>query len=279
MDLTPTKLLLVCNNEIGRTLLTLRLQKNKNIQLVGSCMYDSTMDRFLKIYNPDIVLIYDMDFKKKKVYQCIQFLRKNYSSKIAVLSPTMKDYELKLFFRYGANSVTDGECDLGIFLRDTKSLWNKTQYPMVHAHKLGIVHDHTINKYQRGDVENMVAYDYRLLQRSSNTYILSNRGVFSNFSRLCKQEMLEHILKLKSNRELPESPTDLVDYVHLFPETFYPLKSKLDKKQRFMFFISSAQMRYVERLRHKKMNEVKNTEFRGYKYSEDDTDLFLKRNK
>lgn len=277
MDSTSVKTLLVCTNELARTLLTLKLQKEEKVNLVGSCSYDETMSRFLKIYKPDVVLLYDSNFKKKEIYSCLWYIAKHFQTRVVVLSQTMKDYDIKLFFRYGATAVTDGSCDLVRLLIDTKNQWHTTTYPTIHNHFLPSNKENYTNMYYRGELENIFAYGHKLHYRGDNSTTIQDRAVFSSFGRLTKQEMINHILTLQDNRELPESPNDLVDYLRLMPETFYRVRLKHnDGKQRFKFYAPRHIVRYVERLRKRKQNEKRSNKFNGYVFDEKFTNIFLK---
>lgn len=45
------KILLVCEEDLPRTLTTIELHNHKDFDFVGSCKFDSTMKRFLIIIN------------------------------------------------------------------------------------------------------------------------------------------------------------------------------------------------------------------------------------
>ena len=95
------KTLLVCNDDLPRTLTTMDLQKHSEIEFVGSSSYDSTMRRFLTIYKPDIVIVYAYGKKKGEYYKCVRYLRHNTASRIIVLAPEMADYDVNLFLFSG----------------------------------------------------------------------------------------------------------------------------------------------------------------------------------
>lgn len=277
MDSAPVKTLLVCTNELLRTLLTLKLQKEEKVNLVGSCSYDETLGRFLKIYNPDVVLLYDSNFKKKEIYSCLWYIATHFKTRVLVLSPNMKDYDIKLFFRYGATTVTDGSCDLVRLLVDTKNQWHTTTYPTIHNHFLPTTKENYTNMDYRGEVENIFAYGHKLLYRGANSTTIQERTAFPTFGRLPKTEKINHILTLQDKRELPESPNDLIDYLRLMPETFYPVQLKQpDGKQRFKFYAPRHIVRYVERLRKRKQNEIKTTKLNNYIFDEKSTEIHLK---
>lgn len=264
------RILLVCEEDLPRTLTTIELQKYKELDFVGSCKFDSTMKRFLLIYKPDIVLVYAYGIKKKPYYRCVRYLRNNTSSKIVVLVPNRSDYDVNLFFRYGAHSVTDGSCNLIQLIKETTYQLAVTKYPSEVLYMIPLKKDGHINKFRRGAADTYLAYNSVYKRRRYTPERLNTSQTKASFYNENKTNANKYIFKLKSTRELPENADDLVDYCCLFPETFYELFPTRNQKgpKRFLFVLTSDKVRKVEKLRSRAREQHKPGEvnYKGYKY-------------
>lgn len=262
------KLLLVCEDELPRTLTTLELQKHNEIEFIGSCEYGPTMERFLTIYHPDAVLVYAYGKKKGEYYKCVRYIRNHTNSKIIVLAPEMADYDVHLFFRYGAHSVTDGSCDVVRLIKDTLYQMCVTKFPAVSLESIPHKHKSQNNKYKRGSVENFVAYNSVFIHRRYYANAINTDWAMTHLFLMLKKDALKYVLKMKSERELPEKASDLVDYCCLYPETFCSLVQKNQDKPRFLFVLTKEKLVEIEKLRNKKREEYQAGEvnYKGYTY-------------
>lgn len=273
------KTLLVCNDDLPRTLTTMDLQKHSEIEFVGSSSYDSTMRRFLTIYKPDIVIVYAYGKKKGEYYKCVRYLRHNTASRIIVLAPEMADYDVNLFFRYGAHSVTDGSCDLIQLIKETTYQLNVTKFPSNLLYTIPLKKDSHASKLKRGSVESYVSSNSRYVRRRMHRGDINTKNALTSLFCLDKDGANKWVLKLKSTRELPENPKDLVDYGSLYPETFYALQQYGVKEKgpdRFLFILTPDMVRYVEKLRNKKREEISkgDVNYKGYRYDYEMSERF-----
>lgn len=264
------KILLVCEEDLPRTLTTIELHNHKDFDFVGSCKFDSTMKRFLIIYKPQIVLVYAYGKKKKNYYKCVRYLRNNSTSRIVVLVPNITDYDVNLFLRYGAHSITDGSCDIFQLLKETSYQLAATKYPSEVLYMVPLKKDGHINKEKRGSVDTYLAYDSIFVRRRVYAGGINTRQAKTPLFLSRKEDANKYVLQLKSTRELPENADDLVDYCCLFPETFCELVTNGVKEEpkRFLFVITSEKIHKVEKLRNKKREKHKSGEvnYKGYKY-------------
>lgn len=264
------KILLVCEDDLPRTLTTIELQKHNELDFIGSCKFNSTLKRFLTIYHPDIVLIYAYGKRKELYYKCTRYIRNNSSSKIVVLSPEMSDYDVNLFLRYGAHSVTDGHCNLIQLIKETTYQLAVTKYPSEVLYVVPIKKDNHINKSKRGSVDTYLAYDSIYNKRRMYAGGINTRQSKTHLYTLSEYEANKYVLALKSKRELPNSADDLVDYCCLFPETFCELvtNGSDNEPKRFLFILTVDKIRKVEKLRSRARENHKPGEvnYKGYKY-------------
>lgn len=273
------KTLLVCNDDLPRTLTTIELQKHSEIDFVGSSSYDSTMKRFLTIYKPDIVVVYAYGKKKGEYYKCVRYLRQNTSSRIVVIVPEMADYDVNLFFRYGAHSVTDGNCDLIQLIKETSYQLNVTKFPSNLLYTIPLKKDNHASKLKRGSVEAYVASNSLYVRRRTHRGETNTKQVMTSLFRLRKDEANKCVLKLKSTRELPEKSSDLVDYGRLYPETFCALETygiKEKGPERFLFVVTQEIVRNVETLRNREREEIDkgDVNYKGYTYDYEMSERF-----
>ena len=266
--------LIVCEKALVRSLLMMELNKSTGINIVGSCTDDSTLDRFLDIYHPQVVLIYSFSKKKIHDYKVVRYLRKKTSSRIVVLSPNILDYEIGLFLRYGAHSVTDSGTDIVQFIKDTSTQLAVTQFPLAYLRYLPQYRRGKRNIWTRGILESFLGYNSGFIYyRSTDTLINLNQmsTLFTNFN---KSKVQQTIRDLKRRRELPENDGDLIDYARLFPEQFSPIRlKKSDGKKRFLFISSKDLCSKVEKLRGYKQKEIDRAtvHYKNYVYDFDTT--------
>lgn len=235
------KVLLVCVNDLARSLLVSRFQKMSQIDFIGSSGDRDNTFRLIKIYDPDVVFFGSFDDKKGCDYRLVQDIRDTTKSKIIVLLSKFSTFDSRLFFRYGATSITCLSGGYEDLIIDTYNQKYTTQFPSCQLYKIpdlcngNVV---TINNKYRGYIENFVAYNTKWISKQKYAYGKPYLEIhMKSFFKLSKVVVSRLIQKLKSTRELPENNLELTDYFRLFPENFLRVKfyGKDMDKQRFIF--------------------------------------------
>lgn len=279
MSENKLSLLLICKEESARTLLTFKLKKYSRFNLIGSCGIDNTVERFLKIYNPDIVILYAFGKIRGEEYKCVLNIKNNYKSKILVIDPNPNDYDAHMFFRCGASSVTYSGEDLEKFILDTSVLVTNFKYPSNKLHNLPVtikreMYDRTYaDKLMEAYSNNsrFYSYDSGLLKNRFN--LISTNNLLGNKNKYTIKKFKEELKYRVSNRIFPSNPDDLVDYRSLYPESFMKVSSSKesdDHRERFLVNFNQNLIKKVLKLR--KIEEKptildKNTlNFNGFSY-------------
>lgn len=270
--------LIVCEKALVRSLLMMELNKSTEINIIGSCKDDSTLDRFLDIYHPQVVLIYSFSKKKIHDYKVVRYLRKKTTARIIILSPNILDYEVGLFLRYGAHSVTDSGTDIIQFIKDTSTQLAVTQFPLAYLRYLPQYHRGPRNIWTRGLLELFLGYNSGFTYYQSNDVYNTYNQTNTLVTNSNKTKIQQTIRDLKRRRELPENDGDLVDYARLFPDQFMPIKAKNnDGKKRFLFISSKELCSKVEKLRGYEKDEIdkETVHYKNYVYDFETTDALF----
>lgn len=281
MSENKVSVLLVCKEDSARTLLSLKFKSFKRLNVLGSCAIDNSLERFIKIYNPDVVVIYAVGNVRKEEFNCVLDIYGKFKSKILVIDTNPNEYDAHMFFRCGITAMTVSDNNLENLILDTSIIKNNYRYPWNKLPKVPLVKKLTIN--HRLYIDSLLeayASKGRLISPAHTSEGHKYKLPYMNGSMKNRRYNIisqKKVIKERiSNRIFPRNPDDLVDYNKLFPETFMKVgmhKGFDDKKQRFLMILDEKTIKNVKKMRKNDKKHLfldKNPPiFDDFKYDED----------
>lgn len=281
------KTLIVCKEDLLRSLAVIDLRNVTNIDIVGSCEFGNTYKRFCKIYKPEIILVIVNTEDKLWSYKVCSYARENIERvKIIVVANSLKGFENNLYIRYGASAIYENCDDIQAVFSDLEYIGD-TKVSEIIKSKLFFREDTNYDMHI-SDLMYLM-HQYSGYGMSLINVCTDSISIQHNLYTINPQDFLKYIIKYVRNRTFPRDNLLITNYPALFPETFNKVHFKGDtdkNKCGFMFNLRSKIREKLSKIGNIYKKLPKNWEksgifdknppiFDGFKYDENSSILFI----